>query len=325
LTINADSLDPNAHINSLFMETKRCVLYIIRIQTGKSLMDIMIRPVTVEDEQKWAQLAHDELKQQNTNPEKRANPYSDSSSLLDIASMGYSELKRTALANIISLERHGRITRQNHYQDLLNAIALDIRTKHRRRQERSLEIKNALATMAALGQKQEWLQGQLNNYNDYIEQAMATLQKKSKLKKRTLLPFSPQWHHQRELARSGRMPAFGSYRYSARVLHEKGVLFDWRGFPRSIWDKINVTISSDEAGMFHLEGSDGSLMIPGASASVPLDELLEMQFNNVQFVGLFGGANADGTVGMDQSGDGPMKLNVNLLVHLLMKKFYSQA
>src|ERR1700761_5686704 len=199
------------------METKRCVLYIIRIQTGKNLMDIMIRPVTVDDEHRWAQLVHDEIKQQHDDPEKRANPYADGSSLLDIASMSYTELKRTALANIIALERHKRITRSNHYQDILNAIALDIRTKHRRRQERSIEIKNALATMAALGQKQEWLQGQLGNYNDYIEQAMATLQKKSKLKKRTLLPFSPQWHHQRELARSGRMPAFGSYKYSARV------------------------------------------------------------------------------------------------------------
>jgi Ras GTPase-activating-like protein IQGAP2/3 len=303
------------------METKRCILYIIRIQTGKNLMEIMIRPVTVEDEQRWAQLADEELKQQHANPQKRVNPYQDGSELLDIANMSYTELKRTALGNILSLEKYGRISRSNHYQDILNQIALDIRTKHRRRQERSKEIKNALATMAALGKKQEWLQGQLNNYNDYIEQAMATLQKKSRQKKRTLLPFSPQWHHQRELARSGRMPQFGSYKYSARVLHEKGVLVDWRGFARNMWDRINLTMSSDEAGVFSIEGSDGSLMIPGAAAVVPLDELLDMQFNNVQFVSLFGG----GENGMSEGNEGALRLNVNLLVHLLMKKFYSQA
>jgi Ras GTPase-activating-like protein IQGAP2/3 len=302
------------------METKRCILYIIRIQTAANLMEIMIRPITPEDEQKWSQLVQDELLSERDNPQK-TNPYQDGSSLLDIASMSYTELKRVALGNILNLEKYGRISRSNQYQDILNAIALDIRTKHRRRQERSIEIKNALATMAALQKKQEWLQAQLNNYNDYIEQAMATLQQKSKRKKRTLLPFSPQWHHQRELLRNGRMPEFGSFKYSARVLHEKGVLIDWRGFSRSMWDKINLTVSSDEAGVFHVEGSDGSLMIPGASATVPLDELLDMQFNNVQFLNLFGAGGA----GDGGNLDGPLRLNVNLLVHLVMKKFYSQA
>jgi Ras GTPase-activating-like protein IQGAP2/3 len=283
----------------------------------------MIQPVTEEDEMKWAQLVDDELREQQLDPKKR-NMYHDVSSLLDIASLTYAALKRTALQNIIELERHGRITRANQYQDLLNEIALDIRTKHRRRVQRSREIDNARATIGTLEEKQAWLRSQLNSYNDYIEHAMVTLQQKAKDKKRFLLPFTKQYFHERELQRSGRVPKFGSFKYSARNLAEKGVLVGWRGYSERQWDKLDVTISSDEAGVFHIDGSRSSHgiteVIPGASATVALDSLLQAQFNNLQFVTLFGAEDGEGGV----AAEGPLRLNVNLLVHLLMKKFYSQ-
>jgi Ras GTPase-activating-like protein IQGAP2/3 len=306
--------DPDAAVKSLFMETKRCALYIIRIQQGANLLDIMVRPITTDDEDKWAALVHDELAQERRNPKKRANPYVDGSSLLDITTLSYTELKRTALENVLTLEKTGRITRANHYQDLLNDIALDIRTKHRRRIQRSREMDNVRATLSALQEKAKWLDSQLKSYNDYIEQAMITLQQKAKGKKRFLLPFTKQYNHERELQRSGRVPRFGSFKYSARNLAEKGVLVSWRSYTERQWDKINITISSDEVGVFYIEGSVGSMMIPGAAASVPLDDLLQAQFNNCQFMNLFG----DETGG----GGGALRLNVNLLVHLLMRKFY---
>ena len=83
----------------------------------------------------------------------------------------------------------------------------------------------------------------------------------------------------------------------------------------SEWARCNLTISSDEVGIFHVEGSSGSMMIPGASASVPLDELLQAQFDNHQFMNLFEG-------GAGGSGQGALRLNVNLFLHLLCKKFY---
>jgi Ras GTPase-activating-like protein IQGAP2/3 len=302
------------------METKRCVLYIIRIQTGTNLLDIMVRPITQAEEAKWHQLVRDEILEARKNPRRQSNPYSTSSSLLDISTLTYSELKRTALENILTLERTGKISRANHYQDLLNAIAIDIRTKHRRRVQRSREMDNVRITLSALQEKAEWLDSQLKSYNDYIEQAMVTLQQKAKGKKRFLLPFTKQYNHERELARSGRVPRFGSFKYSARNLAEKGVLVAWRGYSERQWDRIDVTISSDAVGVFHIEGSIGSLMIPGAAASVPLDDLLQAQFNNCQFMNLFGSEDEGGRSGA--AVEGPLRLNVNLLVHLLMRKFY---
>lgn len=191
--------------------------------------------------------------------------------------MPYAQLKRTALENVIKLERSGKITRKNMYQDILNQIAIDIRTKHRRRVQRSKEMEGVHQTLAHLQEKAVYLDQQLKSYNDYIEQAMVTLQTK-KGKRRVVLPFTRQYFHMRELERSGRVPKFGSYKYTAHRLADKGVLVKLEGFERERWGKINFTISSDEIGMFFVEASNGSMMIPGASAQVLLDDLLQVYY-----------------------------------------------
>ncbi|KAI5842754.1 hypothetical protein BZA05DRAFT_344221 [Tricharina praecox] len=295
--------DPESEIKALFVETKRCILYIIRIQTGTNLMEILVKPITAEDEERWDSLVAEEL--QNSGGKKRG-AYADHTMLTDINSMSYAQLKRTALENIINLERFGKITRKNQYQDILNQIAIDIRTKHRRRVQRSREMEGIHQTLAHLQEKAVYLDQQLKSYNDYIEQAMVTLQTK-KGKKKTILPFTRQYFHMRELERSGRVPKFGSYKYSARALADKGVLVKLDGYPEKRWDKINFTIASDEIGSFFVEASNGSMMIPGASAQVLLDDLLQMQFHNNQFMMLC---------------EGMIKFNVNLFLHLLFRKFY---
>ncbi|KAL8907782.1 MAG: hypothetical protein Q9207_001185 [Kuettlingeria erythrocarpa] len=307
LTLNPklhDKEDPDAEAKTLFMETKRCILYIIRVQSGSNLMEIMVKPITIEDEDRWATLVHDEL----STSSRRRGAYSESNSLIDIASLSYAELKRTALENILRLEQTGHLTRHNHYQDILNEIAVDIRTKHRRRIQRQRELEGVRLTLARLNDQASYLEQQLKTYNDYIEQAMVTLQNK-KGKKRFLMPFTKQWDHERELQRSGRVPKFGSFKYSAQELANRGILVEWRGYTERQWAHIDLTISSNEVGVFTLEGSNGPISMPGASAQVPLDELLQAQFNNTQFLEFFGGG-------------GEVKVNVNLFLHLIMRKFY---
>ncbi|KAL4787407.1 hypothetical protein BJX76DRAFT_319064 [Aspergillus varians] len=300
----AQAEDPEADVKALFMETKRCVLYIIRVQSGANLLEIMVTPPTEEDEQKWMAFVRDELSAHNT----QRSAYSEANSLVDIASMSYSELKRTALENILQLEHAGKIHRNNHYQDLLNAIAIDIRTKHRRRIQRQRELESAHMTLNRLNDQAVWLDQQLKTYNDYIEQAMVTLQSK-KGKKRFLMPFTKQWDHQRELQKTGKVFKFGSYKYSARNLADKGVLVYWKGYTERQWDRVDLTISSNEVGVFTLDGSSGPMMVPGANAQVPLDDLLQAQFNNMQFLDFF---------------DGALRVNVNLFLHLIMRKFYNE-
>lgn len=294
-----DINDPEAEVKALFMETKRCVLYIIRVQTGANLLEILVKPITDEDEIKWQQILRDDFMNDN----KTRGAYSDAN-MVDVTRMSYHELKRTALENVMRLEKWGRISKHNYYQDVLNAIAVDIRSKSRRRVQRQRELDGVRMTLSNLHDKAKYLEQQRKSYDDYIEQAMATLQNK-KGKKRFLLPFTKQYNHQRELERSGRVPKFGSYKYSARALLEKGVLVSWSGM--ADWEKINLTISCDEVGVFAIEGSKGHIQIPGASALVPIEDLLQAQFEAHQFMNLF---------------EGNLRLNVNLLLHLLYKKFY---
>lgn len=296
--------DPDAEIKALFTETKRCVLYIIRVQTGANLLEILVKPVTEEDEFRWQTLMDEEFR----SGKGARGAYSEVSTTLNISTLPYYDVKRIALENVLQLESIGRLTRQNQYQDLLNTIALDIRTKHRRRVQRQRELENVRTTLARLNEQAVYLEQQLKTYNDYIEQAMVTLQNK-KGKKRFLLPFTKQWDHERELQRSGKTFKFGSYKYSARNLAERGVLVHWRGYTERQWDKVDLTISSNDVGMFTIDGSSGNMMIPGANAVVALDDLLQAQFNNAQYLEFFDG--------------GCLRVNVNLLIHLIMKKFYN--
>ncbi|KAL2169826.1 hypothetical protein VTG60DRAFT_5567 [Thermothelomyces hinnuleus] len=296
-----DLEDPDADIKALFMETKRCILYIIRVQTGANLLEILVKPITPEDEHKWEML----LREDFASGSNTRGAYSDAN-MIDVTRMSYADLKRIALENVLRLEQMGRISRHNHYQDVLNAIAVDIRTKSRRRVQRQRELEGVRLTLANLHEKARYLEQQRKSYDDYIEQAMATLQNK-KGKKRFLLPFTKQYNHQRELERSGRVPKFGSYKYSVRALSDKGVVVSWKGIPERDWGQINLTISCDEVGVFSIEGSRGHIQMPGASALVSIEDLLQAQFEAHQFMNLF---------------EGNLRLNVNLLLHLLYKKFY---
>ncbi|KAH7121107.1 ras GTPase activating protein-like protein [Dendryphion nanum] len=324
LTLNPkfhEQEDPEAAVKALFMETKRYILYIIRIQQGANLTEIMCRPITPDDEDRWDALVHEELaaqrKDRNRNSNIRssaASTYTTDMSTTTLLDMDYPTLKRCALENILTLQRAGRINPHNHYQDLLNAIAVDIRTKHRRRIQRARELEGVRATLANLDEKAHYLDSQLKSYNDYIEQAMVTLQNK-RGKKRFLLPFTRQYNHMRELQRAGREYRFGSFKYSARNLAEKGILASWQGYNERHFDRLDITLSSNQIGVFEIQGSQGSMMIPGAFAEVPLDGLLQAQFDNHQFMNLFG-------EGKDGGGSGCVRLNVNLFLHLIFKKFY---
>ena len=301
------------------METKRYVLYIIRIQTGTNLLEVMVRPITSEDEDRWDALVQEELGHHNQHRSNKLRSSAASTYAADLTSstlldMDYPSLKRQALENILTLERAGRIGRQDQYQDLLNAIAVDIRTKHKRRVARAKELEGVRATLQALDEKAVYLDQQLKSYNDYIEQAMVTLQNR-RGRRRFLLPFTRQYNHVRELQRAGREYRFGSFKYSARNLAEKGILVSWHGNPERTWDKLDVTVSSNSVGVFEIQASQGSMMIPGAFAEVPLDGLLQAQFDNHQFMNLFGESR-------DGSGKGAVRLNVNLFLHLIFKKFY---
>src|ERR1700744_28480 len=88
LTLNPklmNSEDPDADVRALLTETKRCVLYIIRIQSGASLLEILVKQICPEDEDKWAALVAEEL----GSGSGRRGAYADANNHLDILSLSY--------------------------------------------------------------------------------------------------------------------------------------------------------------------------------------------------------------------------------------------
>lgn len=325
------------------METKRCVLYIIRIQTGPDLMSIMVKPCTADDEDRWSALVHEELAAAANDHSRRRSAYTDNSTtnLIDITSLNYASLKAIALENILELERYQRLTRKNHYQDLLNEIAVDIRHKHRRRVQRQQELENVRNTLTHLEEKQRYLQDRLDAYNNTYEQSLTTLQSKSARRnglKKLTNPFSKQATHMRSLKSRGEEPRFGSYKYSGQQLLQRGILLSWEG--RNLKDD-DITVSSNHINDYDIEGSRGHMNIPGAAAKFTWDDLLDAEYEGREVIEFFGenGQSEKGNDGsLRKSVDirrgksmdmgpraGVLRLDRRAFVELLSKKFWREA
>ncbi|CAD6886832.1 unnamed protein product [Tilletia controversa] len=298
--------DPEAETKALFVETKRLVLAILKVQTGKTLLDVFVAPVSPQDEMLWEEIVSLEVaaERQRHRGQRPPAPPQLGPKLEDVRRLTFPELKARTLENMLRLEKLGKVSRANNYQDMLNAIAIDIRNKHRKRVQRHNEKAAMLTTLDNLAEKKKYLEDQISSYHSYIDASMQTMQKKGR--KKFVLPFTQQYFHLRSLKATGKVPKFGSYKYSAKVLHDKGILISIDQFSNKQFDQITLTISSDEAGLFTIEAS--VLGVSGGSCDIRIEDLLEAQFNNTNQLTLM---------------DGMAKVHVNMFIHLINKKFYA--
>eukprot|EP00158_Paraphelidium_tribonemae_P005840 Partr_v1_DN27551_c0_g1_i1_m30118 putative IQ motif containing GTPase activating protein len=317
-----------AQYTATFLETKSGVLTLIRVQSGKDLVDIMAKPVTESNERVYR-----ELLKQEEEVKAAATPMSPSSesqqkhlehptSLAMLKHQIADNLKKledlydqinSKQPDLLKQKQLGvvKISAKNAYQEVLTSIGLDIRNKYRRRVQRRNEVRSLKTTVQNLDEKKKYLDEQKNSYQDYINSCMGQLANSRKKQKndgtKFMMPFSPQWTHMQELKKQGKVPQFGSFKYGADVLYKKGVLVSVDGYGPKQFDKINLTLSSDETGVFSIEVSIMGIKMP-QKMELKLEDLLQFQFDNVQVIPLF---------------DGAAKVNVNLLIFLINKKFFN--
>lgn len=281
--------EPDADTKALMVETKRLVLAMAKVQWNTSLLDVLIAPATDEDEVAWKAVLSRE-------PPHKAGE----AQLVDIHSLSFAELKAATLENLLCLERVGCVRRSNGFQDVLNALAGDIQTKHRRRFRRNAEHQAMQTSLRKLAMQRRYMEEQIESYNSYIDRSMNAMQKRSR--RRFVLPFSQQFFHNRSLKAAGKMPRFGSYKFSATRLCDKGVIVAIESAGSVPVDQISLTISSDEVGVFVLEAWVSGVM--AGTTKFRMSELLEAQYNNDECIYLL---------------DDTFKMNVNLLIHLINK------
>ncbi|CAE6429290.1 unnamed protein product [Rhizoctonia solani] len=301
--------DPLAEEKAIWVQAKRGVLAILRVQPAKDLVESLMRPVTDNDEYTWEDIVDKELVTDRMLQKRRLPSQGAQDSayrLEDIRTLSFREVKARAIQYLLELEKRGKVTRTDGYQGILNAIANDVRSKHRKRVQRKQEMDNMREALNHLKERKRAFEEQISSYHSYIDSAMNTMQR-GKGKKRFVMPFTKQFFHLRELQRTGGEPQFGSYKYSAQYLYERGILLSIdRCSPRQ-FDRIDIVLSSNEVGIFTIQLIRN---LPGASEvteDIRMEDLLQAQFENRVSLSLY---------------DGLAKFNINLLLYQINKKFY---
>ena len=96
-------------------------------------------------------------------------------------SLTFKEVKAHAIYYLLELEKLGKITRSDGFQGILNAIAGDVRSKHRKRLLRQQEMENMNGALKDLADRKRYFEEQINSYHDYVDAAMATMQRGKRL------------------------------------------------------------------------------------------------------------------------------------------------
>ncbi|XP_058516423.1 ras GTPase-activating-like protein IQGAP3 [Ochotona princeps] len=194
------------------------------------------------------------------------------------------EKQRRVLRNLRRLEGLGLVSARNGYQELVDELAKDIRNQRRHRQRRKAELLKLQATVQGLNAKTTFFEEQGDYYSQYIRACLGHLAPSSKS--------------------SGKGKKQASLRYTAAQLLEKGVLVEIEDLPASHFRNVIFDITpGDEAGKFEVNAK--FLGVDMERFQLHYQDLLQLQYEGVAIMKLFNKA----------------KVNVNLLIFLLNKKF----
>lgn len=91
--------------------------------------------------------------------------------------MTFREVKAHAIFYLLELEKQGKITRGDGYQGILNAIASDVRSKHRKRLDRQQEKEYMKGALKQLSERKKFFEEKIESYNAFVDGAMNTMQR----------------------------------------------------------------------------------------------------------------------------------------------------
>ncbi|ODV59612.1 uncharacterized protein ASCRUDRAFT_48865 [Ascoidea rubescens DSM 1968] len=306
----SDISNTDVKTNTLLIQAKRCILYIMRVQEADNLYELLVKKIELEDEIKYKKIIEDEMSEKM---DKSIYTKDKQGSLgVNLSKITFHDLKCLSLERILELDSIGKISREDNFQSLLNQISFDIKTKHNQRLKRQKEIKLIRQTIKGLENKEEYLKNLLKVYNSYIEKAMINLQRKPTLNsnKKLINIFSKQYAYQRKLIKQGKVPKFGSFKYSGKYLYEHKILKNLKFGGNGLLElnRVNFMFSSDEIGVFLIEVEYyGNNVIPNAVVKLTLDNLLQYQYENKEFIEMFSGM---------------AQFETNTLLTFIFKKFY---
>eukprot|EP00052_Salpingoeca_macrocollata_P027179 m.257054 g.257054 ORF g.257054 m.257054 type:complete len:1548 (+) comp22704_c2_seq1:460-5103(+) len=277
----------DSDVKTMFLRTKKMVIEAIRFQQGKNLRDILENEPTAEEEEEYNKWVKEKA-------EKK-----DPAQFSDLR-----ELKKKTLEQCAALEQAGRCAKDNNYQDILNAIAQDIRNQRIYRRQRKQELTKLQVTLEELAKKRTFFSEQSDYYDQYVDSCMQQMSKGKGKKQGALFRFLRR--KKDEEKEEGWVPG-RSVKYSAAKLKEKGVIISVDGIADDKLKLVSLEIvSRDEVGVFEVKVS--AMMMHKDNAELIFQDLLQMQYENIPTTKLFD----------------ICTISVNLLIFLINKKFYGK-
>ncbi|XP_036081504.1 ras GTPase-activating-like protein IQGAP2 isoform X2 [Rousettus aegyptiacus] len=274
----------------LMIKTKKLIIDVIRNQPGSTLTEILETPATTQQETDHATDMVSRAIKDSKTPEEMQQMVED-------AQLPIEQKKRKIQRNLRTLEQMGLVSSKNKYQDILNEIAKDIRNQRVYRKLRKAELAKLQQTLKALNEKATFYEEQINYYDTYIKTCLDNLKRKNS---------------RRSIKVDGKGEPKGMRRakpvkYSAAKLHEKGVLLGIDDLQTNQFKNILFDITSTEdVGIFDVKSK--FLGVEMEKVQLNIQDLLEMQYEGVAVMKMFD----------------KVKVNVNLLIYLLNKKFYGK-
>ncbi|XP_050539005.1 ras GTPase-activating-like protein IQGAP1 [Daktulosphaira vitifoliae] len=216
---------------------------------------------------------------------------------IDTAPVTLKDIKAKLRKNLKILEEEGVVSKDDGYQGIITSVAKDICNRNKYRQIQIKELQMVKSTKQRLDDKIKYLNEKIISYEQYIQTCLDkhnTGQKKSKSSSKT--------------PRSKQLKTKKSVRYTAAKLREKGILIEVEGLPESQFKNAQFEIiPTDDHGIFMVKGK--FMGVEMETVNIDIQDLLQRQFEGATIMDIFGTA----------------KVNVNLLLFLLNKKFYCKT
>ncbi|NXQ82809.1 IQGA2 protein, partial [Nyctibius grandis] len=282
-------------LKSLMIKTKRLIVDVIRMQPGDTLLEILETPATAQQESEHLKLVEKRAILDSKTPEKIKH----SQSIFEDGQLPIEQKKRKIQRNLRTLEQAGLVSSATKYQEIINEIAKDIRNQRRYRHHRKAELVKLQQTLNALNSKTAFYEEQINYYNTYIKTCLDNLTRKNSRRSIKL--------DGKEEVKGSKKLKQASLKYTAARLHEKGVILEIEDLQTNQFKNVMFDITpGEEVGDFEIKAK--FLGVEMEKVQLHFQDLLQMQYEGVAVMKMFDKA----------------KVNVNLLIFLLNKKFYGK-
>ncbi|NXN61784.1 IQGA2 protein, partial [Rynchops niger] len=282
-------------LKSLMIKTKRLIVDVIRTQPGDTLLEILQTPATAQQESAHLKLVEKRAILDSKTPEKMKH----SQSIFEDGQLPVEQKKRKIQRNLRTLEQAGLVSSATKYQEIINEIAKDIRNQRRYRHHRKAELVKLQQTLNALNSKTAFYEEQINYYNTYIKTCLDNLTRKNSRRSIKL--------DGKEEVKGSKKLKQASLKYTAARLHEKGVILEIEDLQTNQFKNVMFDITpGEEVGDFEIKAK--FLGVEMEKVQLHFQDLLQMQYEGVAVMKMFDKA----------------KVNVNLLIFLLNKKFYGK-